>query len=93
MNTNVILSDKAKEAKQLIQETKGKWFSAYVLTDKGIRRFHATTNIKRFNKGISDRKAKDNHVWVYDQYARGVRTINVDNLISFKCGGTTYNKE
>lgn len=79
-----------KELKQMVKQTKGKWFSAYVMTEKGLRRFHANTNVKRFNKGIMQREEKENLVLVYDSYAHGVRTINVNNLISFKCGKTVW---
>lgn len=72
--------------KMMIKRMKGKFFSATVITEKGVRHFNATTNTRKFNKGIVKRKQKDNLVLVYDNYAKSVRTINLDNLQSFSCG-------
>ena len=79
--------------KMMVKRMNGRFFSATVLTEKGIRKFNATTNTKKFNKGISKRSTKDNLVIVYDNCAKGVRTLNLKNLVSMKCGSITYNKE
>lgn len=79
--------------KMMVKRMNGRFFSATVLTEKGIRKFNATTNIKKFNKGILKRSTKENLVVVYDNCAKGVRTINLQNLVSMKCGNITYNKE
>lgn len=79
--------------KMMVKRMNGRFFSATVLTEKGIRKFNATTNIKKFNKGILKRSTKENLVVVYDNCAKGVRTINLQNLVSMRCGNITYNKE
>ena len=79
--------------KMMVKRMNGRFFSATVLTEKGIRKFNATTNTKKFNKGVSKRSTKDNLVIVYDNCAKGVRTINLKNIVAIKCGSITYNKE
>ena len=79
--------------KLMVKRMKGRFFSATVVTEKGVRKFNATTNIKKFNKGILKRTAKENLVVVYDKYAGGVRTINLKNLTDLKCGNIKYNKD
>lgn len=76
--------------KMMIERMNGKFFSATVVTKKGVRKFNATTNIKKFNKGIVKRASKDNLVVVYDNYARGVRTIDLTNLKNLKCGKVLF---
>lgn len=79
---------------ELIQNTKGKWFTAIVQTKKGERKFLARTGVRKYLRGgePSYDRGRKNHICVFDLYAKWYRTINVNELLYFKCGKIVWTK-
>lgn len=74
--------------KNLIANTKGKFFSIeYVKKDGTDRKMLAQTGVKKGLVGAGRSKPLAEHlVCVFDIQAKGYRTIDVNRVLSFKCG-------
>ena len=82
-------------AKQLIKDTKGKFFTvSFIKRTDGTRRvMNARLGVKAFLKGGTlpyDPEAK-RLIPVYDVQKRGYRMINVDTIYNLKIGRQEYN--
>tara|TARA_B100001093_G_scaffold170426_3_gene163306 strand:+ start:9117 stop:9371 length:255 start_codon:yes stop_codon:yes gene_type:complete len=78
--------------KEIIQETKGKFFTVnFIKKDGSKRHMLARTGVKKYLKGgESPAKNRDNMIVVFDVHKRAYRMINLDTLLSFKCGNKEY---
>ena len=80
--------------KQVIQETKGKYFSVvFTKKDGSTRRMTARLGVKKGinGKGMSyDPNEKDVMV-VWDAQKNDYRMVNLSTIISFKCGSKVIN--
>ena len=76
-------------AKNLIENTKGKFFTVeFVKNDGSHRKMVARMGVKKGLVGAGRSKPlAENLVCVYDVQAKGYRTVNCDKVLSFKCGG------
>ena len=82
-------------AKQMIKDTKGKFFTvSFIKRTDGTRRvMNARLGVKAFLKGGTlpyDPEAK-RLIPVYDVQKRGYRMINVDTIFNLKIGQQEYN--
>jgi hypothetical protein len=80
--------------KQVIQETKGKYFSVvFTKKDGSTRRMTARLGVKKGinGKGMNyDPNEKDLMV-VWDAQKNDYRMVNLSTIISFKCGSKVIN--
>jgi hypothetical protein len=76
------------EIAHLIKETNGKWFTVvFKKKDNSLRTMNCRINVKKHLRGgISTTKHLSHLVTVWDRVANGYRNINLDTVISFKCG-------
>lgn len=82
--------------KEMITRTNGKFFTVeFVKKDGSIRKMNCRTGVTRHlraREGVGSSTAHiEKYVTVYDVHAKGYRTINVDQLRSFKCGKMVFN--
>ena len=94
MNTNVILSDKAKEAKQLIQEhIKHKIFIVHFVKANGeVRRMRAQWGTKKGVKGWGLHKPE--HIMtVKDRAINDFRSFDLERIVSIDCGKLHWKAE
>ena len=76
------------ELKAMIKSSNGCFFSCKTLKDDGsVRHWVARTGVKKGVKGIFTRKQKDDLVTVFDVKINSFRTIDVNKLLSYSCGG------
>lgn len=78
--------------KEIIQETKGKFFTVNFIKKDGTKRHMlARLGVKKYLKGGENpAKNRDNLIVVFDVHKRAYRMINLDTLLSFKCGDKEY---
>ena len=82
------------ELKAMIKSTKGRFFSAEFIKANGSKRkIVARVGCHIGVKGISNRKQKDRLITVYEPKVKGYRTINLETLQNFKCGGFNWEIE
>ena len=82
------------ELKAMVKSTKGKWFSAEFIKANGSKRkIVARVGCHIGIKGTSNRKQKDGLITVYEPKVKGYRTINLETLQNFKCGGFNWEIE
>ena len=82
------------ELKAMVKSTKGKWFSAEFIKANGSKRkIVARVGCHIGVKGTSNRKQKDRLITVYEPKVKGYRTINLETLQHFKCGGLNWKVE
>ena len=82
------------ELKAMIKSTKGRFFSAEFIKANGSKRkIVARVDCHIGVKGTSKRKQKENLVTVYEPKVKGYRTINLETLQNFKCGGFNWEIE
>ena len=82
------------ELKAMIKSTKGRFFSAEFIKANGSKRkIIARVGCHIGVKGTSNRKQKENLVTVYEPKVKGYRTINLETLQNFKCGGFNWGIE
>ena len=82
------------ELKAMIKSTKGRFFSAEFIKANGSKRkIVARVGCHIGVKGTSNRKQKENLVTVYEPKVKGYRTINLETLQNFKCGGFNWEIE
>lgn len=82
------------ELKAMIKSTKGRFFSAEFIKANGSKRkIVARVGCHIGVKGTSNRKQKENLVTVYEPKVKGYRTINLEALQNFKCGGFNWEIE
>ena len=82
------------ELKAMIKSTKGKFFSAEFIKANGSKRkIIARVGCHIGVKGTSNRKLKENLVTVYEPKVKGYRTINLETLQQFSCGGLSWKVE
>lgn len=82
------------ELKAMIKSTKGRFFSAEFIKANGSKRkIIARVGCHIGVKGTSNRKQKDRLITVYEPKVKGYRTINLETLQNFKCGGFSWEIE
>ena len=82
------------ELKAMINSSNGCFFSCKTLKDDGsVRHWVARVRVKKGVKGTSTRKQKDNLVTVFDVKINSFRTIDVNKLLSYSCGGLSWKVE
>ena len=82
------------ELKAMIKSTKGRFFSAEFIKANGSKRkIVARVGCHIGVKGTSNRKQKDRLITVYEPKVKGYRTINLETLQHFKCGGLSWKVE
>ena len=82
------------ELKVMIKSTKGRFFSAEFIKANGSKRkIIARVGCHIDVKGTSNRKQKDRLITVYEPKVKGYRTINLETLQNFKCGGFNWEIE
>ena len=82
------------EMVKMIKSTKGRFFSAEFIKANGSKRkIVARVGCHIGVKGTSNRKPKENLVTVYEPKVKGYRTINLETLQNFKCGGFNWEIE
>ena len=82
------------ELKAMIKSSKGKFFSAeFIKADGSKRKIVARVDCHIGVKGTSNRKQKEHLIAVYEPKTKGWRTINLDTLQHFKCGGLNWEVE
>jgi hypothetical protein len=81
------------KVKKMIQETNGKFFTVnFVKKNGNNRHMVARLGVKKYLKGGENpAKNQDNLIVVFDIQKGAYRMINLDTLISFKCGKKIYN--
>ena len=84
----------ADELKTMIKYTKGRFFSAeFIKADGSKRKIVARVDCHIGVKGTSNRKQKEHLIAVYEPKTKGWRTINLEALQHFKCGGLSWKVE
>jgi hypothetical protein len=81
-------------AKELIFNTKGKFFTAtFIKKDGSERVMNARLGVKKYLKGgtLKYNPAEFNYVTVFDMGLKEYRTINIDTLKNLKIGKNEYN--
>jgi hypothetical protein len=82
------------ELKAMIKSTKGRFFSAEFIKANGSKRkIVARVGCHIGVKGVLNRKQKDRLITVYEPKVKGYRTINLETLQNFKCGGFNWEIE
>ena len=82
------------ELKAMIKSTKGRFFSCtFIKKDGSKRKIVARVGCHIGVKGTSNRKQKDRFITVYEPKVKGYRTINLETLQHFKCGGLNWKVE
>ena len=82
------------ELKAMIKSTKGRFFSAEFIKANGSKRkIVARVGCHIGVKGVLNRKQKENLVTVYEPKVKGYRTINLETLQNFNCGGFNWEIE
>lgn len=84
------LSEQGKYVKELIKKTHGRFFKCIFRKQNGeLRTMLARTECKKGVKGTGLPNMKENIVKVYD-VQNGWRSINVESVLSLKCGKINY---
>ena len=84
----------ADELKTMIKYTKGRFFSAeFIKADGSKRKIIARVGCCIGVKGTSNRKQKEHLIAVYEPKTKGWRTINLEALQQFSCGGLSWRVE
>ena len=82
------------ELKAMIKFTKGRFFSAeFIKVNGSKRKIIARIGCHKGVKGIGRKFQKENLVTVFDAQAKEYRMINVDTMLTFKCGGFNWEIE
>ena len=82
------------EMVKMIKSTKGKWFSCTFIKKDGTKRLmNGRIGCHKGVKGIGRKFQKENLVTVFDAQAKEYRMINVDTMLTFKCGGFNWEIE
>ena len=82
------------ELKAMVKSTKGRFFSAEFIKANGSKRkIVARVDCHIGVKGTSNRKQKEHLIAVYEPKVKGWRTINLETLQNFKCGGFNWEIE
>lgn len=81
-------------SKETILATKGKFFTViFVKKDKSLRKMTCRIGVKKGLVGAGcSYEQKDNLMIVYDVINMGYRNVNLETILSFKCGDIRYNK-
>ena len=82
------------ELKAMIKSTKGRFFSAEFIKANGSKRkIIARVGCHIGVKGVGRKNIKESLVTVYEPKVKGYRTINLETLQNFKCGGLSWKVE
>ena len=82
------------ELKAMIKSTKGRFFSCTFIKKDGTKRvMNCRIGCHKGVKGIGRNFKKENLVTVFDAKAKEYRMINVDTMLTFKCGGFSWKVE
>ena len=82
------------ELKAMVKSTKGRFFSAEFIKANGSKRkIIARVSCHIGVKGVGRKNTKENLVTVYEPKVKGYRTINLETLQNFKCGGFNWEIE
>lgn len=82
--------------KSLIANTNGLFFNVvFKKKDNSLRNMTCRLNVTKHlslpkGQGSNNQEHKDNLVTVFDVHANGYRSINLDTLVSFKCGDIVW---
>ena len=78
--------------KEMIRDTKGKIFTVTFIKKDGTKRHMvARLGVKKYLKGGENpAKNQENLIVVFDVQKSAYRMINLNTLISFKCGQKKY---
>ena len=82
------------EMVKMIKSTKGKWFSCTFIKKDGSKRvMNGRIGCHKGVKGIGRNFKKENLVTVFDAQAKEYRMVNVDTMLTFKCGAFSWKVE
>ena len=82
------------EMVKMIKSTKGKWFSCTFIKKDGTKRvMNGRIGCHKGVKGVGRKFQKENLVTVFDAQAKEYRMVNVDTMLTFKCGGFSWKIE
>ena len=82
------------ELKAMVKSTKGRFFSAEFIKANGSKRkIVARVGCHIGVKGVGRKNIKENLVTVYEPKVKGYRTINLETLQQFSCGGLSWKVE
>ena len=82
------------ELKAMIKSTKGRFFSCTFIKKDGSKRvMNGRIGCHKGLKGVGRKFQKENLVTVFDAQAKGYRMINVDTMLTFKCGNFDWKVE
>ena len=82
------------EMVKMVKSTKGKWFSCTFIKKDGSKRvMNGRIGCHKGIKGVGRKFQKENLVTVFDAQAKEYRMINVDTMLTFKCGGFNWEIE
>ena len=82
------------EIKAMVKSSKGKFVSAeFIKADGSKRKIVARVGCHIGVKGTSNRKQKEHLIAVYEPKTKGWRTINLETLLSYSCGGLSWKVE
>ena len=82
------------EIKAMVKSSKGRIFSAeFIKADGSKRKIVARVGCHIGVKGTSNRKQKEHLIAVYEPKTKGWRTINLETLLSYSCGGLSWKVE
>ena len=82
-----------QELVKMVKSSRGRWFSCeFIKADGKVRKMVARTGVKKHLKGVGKTR-KENLVTVYEPKVKGYRTINLETLQNFKCGGFNWEIE
>lgn len=86
----------AQEAYNLIQEHRGKFFTVVVRKKDGtLRKMNCRTDVKKYLQGgqLAYDPSKVLNVPVYDNDAKGYRTVKCSSIQTMSLSGSTYEVE
>ena len=82
------------EMVKMVKSTKGKWFSCTFIKKDGSKRvMNGRIGCHKGIKGVGRKFQKENLVTVFDAQAKEYRMVNVDTMLTFKCGGFNWEIE
>lgn len=88
--------DNKTETARLIAQTAGKFFFVEFIRKDGTRRaMVARVGVRRYvtGAGLKFDPAQRGLVVVWDTAARGYRMVNLNTLLSLRCGSIEWNRE
>ena len=82
------------EMVKMVKSTQGKFFSCTFIKKDGLKRvMNARIGCHKGVKGIGRKFQKENLVTVFDAQAKEYRMVNVDTMLTFRCGKFNWKVE